>query len=274
MPRRGWTPGRIAVFATALAYLLVFLVAPLCALLGEAFSLSAKEIWQQVTTPDALHGLGISAALAAIAVAVNAVVGVAAALVLSRQRFAGRHLVDSLMDIPLAISPVMIGLAFILVVGRGGWFAPLFDALGLKVIFSFPGLVVATLFVTLPFTVREVCNVLNEIGTDEEDAAATLGASRWQTFRMVTLPNIRHGLSCGVTLTAARSLGEFGAVLILGGAISGQTQTATTFIYAAMEERQDGATYGMSLVLALLSVALLVVLNRLKRGREEASPWA
>ena len=156
----------------------------------------------------------------------------------------------------------MTGLAFLLLFGRSGWFQPLFEPLGLRVAFAFPGLILATLFVTLPFTLREVALVLEELGTTEEDAAATLGASAWQTFLRVTLPNFRHGLTLGATLTVARALGEFGAVLVLGGAIANKTQTATTFIYAAVEERHEAAAYGMAMLLAAASVALLTVLQR------------
>jgi len=144
-------------------------------------------------------------------------------------------------------------LAFLLVFGREGWLEPALEAGGWKVTFAFPGLVLATLFVTFPFTLREVGYVLEELGTEEEAAAATLGASSWQTFWRVTLPNIRYGLGYGVILTTARALGEFGAVLVLGGAISGHTQTATTFIYNALEERQEPAAYSVALVLARAS---------------------
>jgi len=163
---------------------------------------------------------------------------------------------------------VMTGLAFLLIFGRGGWLDGPLDLLGLKVTFAVPGLVLATLFVTFPFTLREVAYVLEELGTSEEQAAMTLGASPWQTFWLVTLPNIRFGLGYGIVLTLARALGEFGAVLVVGGAISGRTQTATTFIYNALEERQEAAAYGMALLLAVISVALLVAIEWLKRRRE------
>jgi sulfate transport system permease protein len=174
-----------------------------------------------------------------------------------------------LVDLPLAVSPVMTGLALLLVFGRGGWLEPWLDIAGLKVSFAFPGLVLATLFVTFPFTVREVAYVLLELGSDEEEAAITLGASPWQTFRLITLPNIRYGLGYGLVLTLARALGEFGAVLVIGGAISGHTQTATTFIYNALEERQEAAAYSMALVLAAASVLFLLALEWIKRQRQK-----
>jgi sulfate/thiosulfate transport system permease protein len=219
---------------------------------------------------DALHSLGITAAVTAIAIAFNAVFGSLAGIVIARQKFFGRRFVDAVIEMPLALSPVMIGLAFILLFGRGGLLSDAAAWSDIRVVFSFWGLVAATVFVTVPFIPREVGGVLREIGTAEEEAAVTLGANAWQRLRYVTLPNIRGALSCGITLTAARSLGEFGAVLILGGAISGKTQTATTYIYAAMEERNEAGAYGMSLVLALMSAGLLLLLGKLKQRQKEA----
>jgi sulfate transport system permease protein len=250
-------------------YLGSVLVLPLAALASQALQGGLAPLWTALQDPVARHGLWLSLVLASIALVANGALGIAAALVLTRHRFVGKRLLDALVDLPLAVSPVMTGLAFLLVFGREGWLEPALDAAGWKVTFAFGGLVLATLFVTFPFTVREVAYVLEEIGTDEEEAAATLGASPWQTFWRVTLPNIRYGLGYGVVLTVARSLGEFGAVLILGGAISGHTQTATTFIYNALEERQEASAYGVALVLALASILLLMVLEWLKRQRRK-----
>jgi sulfate/thiosulfate transport system permease protein len=226
------------------------------------------EALRALGRPDALAALRMSLVLTAISAVVNAVVGTLGALAIVRQRFLGRTLLNALSDLPLAISPVMIGLAFVLLVGRGGWLAAPFDALGFKLLFSFPGLVIGTLFVTLPYTLREVAYVLEEIGTSEEEAAATLGASPWQTFWRVTLPNIRVGLGYGLLMTVARSLGEFGALLVLGGSISQQTQTATTFIHDMIDERETAAAYGMALVLALLSIGLWALIEWAKRRRK------
>jgi sulfate/thiosulfate transport system permease protein len=265
------TPRRAVLLGLVVVYLGILAIAPLGAIVKQFFESGPSRVLDELLASGALPALGRTAVITLIAIAINSVFGVAAALVLTRQRFFGRRLLDGLVEMPLAVSPVMIGLAFILIFGANGWARPLTEPLGIKVLFSFTGLVVGTVFVTMPFVVREVSNVLQEIGTTEEDAAATLGASRWQTFRLVTLKNIRHGLSFGVTLTAARALGEFGAVLVLGGAISGQTDTATTFIYEAVEERHDGAAAGMSLILALASAGVLVILERVKRHvRKEA----
>jgi len=250
------------------AYLGLILVLPLGAMALRALEEGPRILLLTLTEPAALQGLLLTLMVAAICVTANGIFGVAGALVLTRHRFLGRRVLDALVDLPLAVSPVMTGLAFLLIFGRGGWLDGPLDLLGLKVTFAVPGLVLATLFVTFPFTLREVAYVLEELGTSEEQAAMTLGASPWQTFWLVTLPNIRFGLGYGIVLTLARALGEFGAVLVVGGAISGRTQTATTFIYNALEERQEAAAYGMALLLAVISVALLVAIEWLKRRRE------
>ena len=265
--RRGgrWSRGTIILFTGVVVYLALLLLLPLGALVAQVVETGLGSLFRELLAFDAVRALELSLILAVIAAVVNGIFGVAAGIVFVRHRFFGRKLLDALSDMPLSVSPVMVGLAFILIFGRGGWFAPLLDIVHLKVTFAFAGLVIATLFVTLPFTLREVSYVLLELGTEEEEAAAILGASPWQIFFRVTLPNIKNALAYGVTLTIARALGEFGAVLILGGAISGKTQTGTTFINTAMEERRDGAAYGMALVLAVASVLLLLVLEALKK---------
>ncbi len=268
---RAWTSlGRGTLIGGVLFYLVVVLVGPMVALVVQTAEVGFIAALMAATSPLALEALLMSLVLVGIAVAVNAIVGTLGAIALVRQRFIGRSVVSALCDLPLAVSPVMIGLAFLLLVGRDGALAPVLEALSLKVVFSFPGLVIGTLFVTLPYTVREVAYVLEELGTSEEEAAATLGASPWQTFWRVTLPNIRVALGYGLLMTIARALGEFGAVLVLGGSISGQTQTGTTFIHDAIEERQLAAAYGMALLLAAISVGLLLCLEWLKARRQRA----
>jgi len=260
-----WTLTRLAIVAAVVLYLLAVLVAPLLALVVETVRTGLPAVMQAMQTPEATFAMWQTLQLTLIAVVVNGVLGVVIALVLVRQRFPGRQLLDTLIDLSLAISPVMIGLSFLLVLGRDGWFWPWLDAAGIRVAFAFPGLVLATLFVTVPYTVREVAHVLVEVGEDEEQAAATLGASGWRTFWRVTLPNIRRGLLLGLTLTAARALGEFGAVLVLGGAIARKTESATTYIFGAIEERQNAGAYGMSLLLGIASIVLLVIIERFKQ---------
>lgn len=262
---------RAALTTLALAYLGVILLAPLLALLHETAALGFDTALSAVLTADALAALGMSAQLVVIAVVVNGAVGTLGALVIVRHRFVGRRLLSALFDLPLAVSPVMVGLGFLLLAGRDGVLAPGLAMVGIEVMFSPAGLIVATLFVTLPYTLREVAYVLEELGTSEEEAATTLGASPMQTFMRVTLPNIRVALGYGLLMTAARTLGEFGAVLVLGGSIAGQTQTATTFIHDALEERAQAGAYGMALVLAATSVVWLMVLELAKRRRQPAS---
>jgi sulfate transport system permease protein len=260
-PLRRPTGAARVVFAGVCVWLAVLLVVPLGALVVNVAG-AWSDVVAALTTPDALHALVLSLAVAVTCVVFNGIFGVAGALVLVRQRFVGRRVLDALVDLPLALSPVMTGLGFLLVFGRTGVLQPVLAPLGLQVAFAWPSVLLATLFVTLPFTLREVALVLEEIGDSEEQAAATLGASAWATFRRVTLPNIRGGLVVGTTLTAARALGEFGAVLVVGGSIANRTQTATTFIHAAIEERQEPAAYGMALLLAAAAVALLFSLQR------------
>jgi sulfate/thiosulfate transport system permease protein len=268
--RRHITQG--VLFGAVAIYLAIVLLAPLAALAWRIVELGPGDVARSLMGPVPLEALGRSFILVLIALTVNGVFGVLGAIVLVRHRFPGRELLDALIDIPLAVSPVMVGLSYLLVFGRTGWLAPVLSALDFRIAFAFPGLVIATVFVTLPFVVREVGYVLEELGTDEEQASRTLGASRWTTFRRVTLPNIRGAFGYGLTLTAARALGEFGAVLVVGAAISGKTDTATTFIYTAIEERQNAAAYGMAALLAGASMLLLVGLERLNpHARETAN---
>ena len=259
--------GRPLLSFAVFSYLAIVLLAPLGALASELWAIGVGPMVRALLTAEALSALWMTLLLTIISVAVNAVVGTLGGIALVRHRFIGRGVINALADLPLAISPVMIGLAFVLLVGRGGWLAGPLEALGIQVLFAFPGLVIASLFVTLPFTIREVAYVLEELGTNEEEAAATLGASPLQTFWRVTLPNVRLGLGYGLLMTAARSLGEFGALLVLGGSISQHTQTATTFIHDALEEREPAGAYGMALVLAVLSVGLWYALERFKKAR-------
>ncbi|HWK89761.1 MAG TPA: sulfate ABC transporter permease subunit [Longimicrobium sp.] len=261
--------GGMAVTTSVLLYLALVLVIPLGALLVEAARAGAPEAVRALAAPEGLSALLNSLLLVMIALAVNGTLGIAGAIVLVRHRFRGRRLLDALVDLPLALSPVMAGLAVLLLFGRSGWLDPLLRPAGIRVAFAFPGMVICTLLVTLPFTIREVGHVLEELGTGDEEAAATLGATPWQTFWRVTLPNVRRGLTFGLTLTAARALGEFGAVLVVGGAISGRTQTATTFIYAAAEERNTAAAYGTAALIAAASMLLLLALQAVRRHSEE-----
>ncbi len=261
--------GRPLLLGVVLFYLVAVLVGPVLALGGELIKVGVGNALHALTAPAAVAALLMSLQLAVIAAVVNGVVGTVLAIAIVRHRFWGRAALSALADLPLALSPVMIGLAFVLLVGRDGLLAAPLAAAGIKVLFAYPGLLIGTLLVTMPYCVREVAYVLEEIGTSEEEAAATLGASPSQAFFRVTLPNIRTGLGYGLLMTTARSLGEFGAVLVLGGSISHETQTATTFIHDAIEERNTAAALGMALVLGTLSILLWTALHVLQKTREE-----
>ena len=259
-PRRKPQGAAVGVLCGIAAFVSLVLLMPLSGLIWTTLG-DVPAVAAALTSQTALHAMGMSAIVAVIVVIVNGVFGVFGALVVVRHRFFGRRVIDALVELPLALSPVMTGLAFLLLCGRTGLLRPVLDALGVQVAFAFPGLVVATLFVTLPFMLREVALVLEELGDSEEQAAAMLGATAVQTFWRVTLPNLRGSLVIGTTLTLSRALGEFGAVLVLGGAIAGKTQTATTFIHLAVEERHEAAAYGMALLLAAIAVSALGALQ-------------
>jgi sulfate transport system permease protein len=244
-----------------LGYVAVFIALPVLAL-GVA-ALRDPAAWlRALVAPEAVSAIVLTVVITLAAALIGVIAGTAGGLVLVRAPLPGRRLLDAVVDLPLALSPVMIGLAFLLLVGRGGTLRPLLDAVGLEIAFAPLGVLVGTLFVTLPFTVREVAVVLEAIGTSEEEAAATLGARPGQIFWLVTLPNLRHALLGGALLTVARSLGEFGAVLVLGGAIAGRTSTATTHIHLAIESRDMPGAIGVSVLLAAASIAVVGLLRR------------
>ena len=243
----------------------VLLGVPAGVVLFRTFEHGLGAVYDSVTTPAAISAFWLTIEVAAIAGPLNAVFGVLAALALVRGRFPGKRLFDALLDLPFAVSPVVVGLSLLLLYGRGGWFGDWLLENGIRVVFSFPGMVLATIFVSLPFVVREVIPVLREVGTDQEQAAETLGASPWQTFWRVTLPAIRWGVAYGVVLTTARALGEFGAVSVVSGHIIGQTETLTLHVEQRFEHFDLTGAYAASLVLALLALLTLLSMNLLRR---------
>jgi sulfate transport system permease protein len=266
MTTRWRWPIRFAAFG----YLAILVVVPVGSVFYRAFQHGAAAAWDAMTTPDALHALWLTLVVVLIAVPLDAVFGVGVALILARHRFPGCWLLDAMVDIPLAISPVVIGLSLVLVYGRTGWFGNWLAARGIAVIFSLPGIVMASAAVALPYVVREVLPVLQEIGTEQEQAAATLGSRPFTTFRRITLPSIRRGLAYGVTLTTARVLGEFGAVVIVSGAIAGRTQTLTLFIQDGIENLNPIGAYTGAMILALLAMLVLAVLGTDSERRKRA----
>ncbi len=252
----------------ALGYLAAVLLVPVGLVFFRAFADGVDAFFAAITTPEALHALWLTILIALIAVPANTVFGVFCALAIVRRRFRGHGLVNSVVDLPLALSPVVVGLALVLVYGRNGWWGGWLIDNGFQVIFALPGMVLATIFVSLPFVVREVVPVLREVGDEQEQAAATLGASPWQTFWRVTLPAIRWGIAYGVVLTTARALGEFGAVSVVSGRIAGRTDTMTLHVQERFESFDLTGAYAAAVVLALLAVTTLLAMTLLRR--EEA----
>jgi sulfate transport system permease protein len=253
------TRSRYALRTIALGYLALLIVLPVAMVFYRAFEKGLGAAWDAVTTPPAQHAFYLTVVIALIAVPLNAIFGVLTALLLARGRFPGKRLLDAAVDLPFAVSPVIVGLALILVWGRNGWF-------GLTgIIFSVPGMVLATIFVSLPFVVREVLPVLREEGTDQEQAATTLGAGGWAVFRRITLPTIRWGLAYGIVLSMARALGEFGAVSAVSGNVSGVTQTETLYVQDRFQNFDQTGAYASSVVLALLALATLALMLLLQR---------
>lgn len=249
----------------ALGYLAMLLLIPLGMIFYRAFENGIAAAFEAVTTPEALHAFYMTLLVTVIAVPFNTIFGVGCALLLVRTNFRGKALINSIIDLPFAISPVVIGLSLLLVYSQTGWFGGWLDANGIQVIFAVPGMVLATIFVTLPFVVREVVPVLHEIGDEQEQAARTLGANWWQTFWRVTLPAIRWGVSYGVVIATARALGEFGAVAVVSGRIAEQTQTATIWISQEFQRYDFTGAYVGAVALALIAVSILVVMNMFKR---------
>src|SRR5215212_7062731 len=253
-----------AVAASAVS-LALLLGVPVVLVFVNAFQDGIGAAWDAVTTPEAQHAFYLTLVMVAVAVPLNTIFGVLAALAIVRQRFPGRALFNAAIDLPFAVSPVVVGLSLLLIYGRrDSWFGEWFADHGIRIIFSTPGMILATMFVSLPFVAREVIPVLREIGTDQEQAAATLGAGGLQTFFRITLPAIRWGVAYGVVLTTARALGEFGAVSVVSGKLSGQTETATLFVEKRFQSFDETGAYAASVVLALLALVTLLAMNVIK----------
>jgi sulfate/thiosulfate transport system permease protein len=261
---------RLTARIVALAYVGVLLLLPVGVILWRTFGAGLGAFVASVSTPAAISAFNLSLLIVAVVVPVNVVFGVVLAIALARGRFRGRGLLQAVVDLPFAVSPVVVGVALILLWGAGGWLGGL-DAMGFKVIFGRPGMILATIFVTLPFVVREVEPVLHEIGDEQEQAAATLGASGWQTFWRVTLPAIRWGLSYGVVLTVARSLGEFGAVIMVSSGFPGISQTLTLLVHARyLDDHNTFGAYSAATLLmgmALVTIVLMTLLDRKRTTR-------
>jgi sulfate transport system permease protein len=267
-PGRGSRRGRGAralLVGVALAYVVALLLAPLGALLYYAFRSGLQPFRETFSNPDVQHAYMLTFQILVWTVVVTTIFGVIVALVLARDSFPGKSLVSALVNLPLAVSPIIVGLMAVLLFGSGGWFESFFDDRGIKVLFAMPSMVLVTIFISIPFVIRELVPVLEELGMEEEQAAWTLGASRLQTFFRITLPNIKWGLMYGVALSSARAIGEVGAVLVVSGLLQGRTETATLFILRAFDQFQDDQGYVVALTLGLFSIIMLVSIEAFKR---------
>jgi sulfate transport system permease protein len=259
---------KLALRIAALGYLFALVLVPLGMILFRTFEDGLVAFWESVTTPASIAAISLSLTIVAIVVPLNVIFGLVTALALARGRFRGRGIVQAIVDLPFAVSPVIVGVSLILLWGVGGWFGGLAES-GFRIIFSLPGMVLATIFVTLPFVVREVEPVLREIGSEQEEAAATLGASRLQTFFRITLPAIRWGVAYGVVLTVARALGEFGALIVVAGGVSGESQTLTLLVHARyIDDHNAFGAYAAATVLMGLALIALFLMTLLNKKRE------
>lgn len=255
--------------ALVILYAALLFAGPLVAIAWGALSSGLSAMVREITSAEALNAFRLTLTLAVAATAINTVFGICVALFLARDRAKGRRLLNGLVDLPFAVSPVIAGFTLILLFGRGGWFTEIIDALNIRVVFALPGMLLATTFVSLPFVVRAVLPVLKHLGTEQENVAYTMGAASWRTFWHVTLPNIRWGLLYGISLTFARAIGEFGAVLVVGGGVTRLTETSTLYIYRSLDDRNEIGAYAMVLVLAAVSLGLLLLMEYARKHTQE-----
>lgn len=266
------TPGKKLLVGVAVSWVTLVLLLPTANVFVQAFSHGVGPFLHQMTDPDFLNALKLTLSLAAVAVPINTLFGISVALLIARNEFRGKTFLMAILDLPFSISPVVTGLMLVLLYGRNGWFAPALNAMGFNVVFAFPGMALATLFVTMPFVARELIPILESMDMAQEEAARTLGASDIEVFWHVTLPNIRWGLMYGIILTNARAMGEFGAVSVISGNIIGRTQTLTLYVEGAYKEYNTEAAFSASVLLSMLAVLTLGVKEVIERlsSRETA----
>lgn len=261
--KQSWVPK--ILIGVAISYLFLVQYIPAINVFFEAFQKGYEPFLSNLTKPEFLHAAWLTLLLAVISIPLNAVFGLCAAWAIARHKFPGRAIVLSIIDLPFSISPVVAGLMIVLLYGKQGWFGPWLEVLDIKIIFAFPGMVMATAFVSMPFVAREVIPILEEFGKDQEEAARTLGANDWQIFWRVTLPSIRWGLLYGLILTNARAMGEFGAVSVVSGNIANTTQSLPLFVEDAYKQYETEAAFSAAVILALLAVVTLILKEILER---------
>jgi sulfate transport system permease protein len=255
-----------------MAYLALLVLAPVAMVFRQAFGDGVAAVWNTLTSPDGIHALEYTLLMAAIAVPLNAVLGVGWGLLLARGPRWLRGPLGAVLNLPFAVPPVVIGLALVLLYGRTGWFGPWLQDNGIQIIFSWPGMALATVFISLPFVAREVVPVLREVGYEQEEAGQTLGATGWQVFRHITLPAIFPAVAYGVVLSTARAIGEFGAVSVVSGRIVGQTETLPLFVENRYDQFDKPGAYAAAVLLAVLALLVLALMIRLQR-RDEVTAW-
>ena len=253
--------GKNFLILAVIFWFLVMIIVPISGIIKQVITNGFSLFLSSITTPEARHAFWLTTIITVSAIVINTLFGVILALVLVKQDFRGKLYVEGLIDLPFAVSPVVAGFMFIILFGPRGWIGSWFEARNIKIIYALPGMIIVTLFVTLPFVAREVIPVLKEFGPDQEEAASILGASKWQTFWKVTLPSIKWGLVYGTTLTVARSIGEFGAVLVVSGSIINRTQTATLLIHQQFTDFNYAGAFSAAIVLAFLSFSLLITMK-------------
>jgi sulfate transport system permease protein len=268
--QRPGRPARYGLRLVALAYLFFLLILPIAIVFKRTFEHGLKPVWDALTTSSAVHAIQITLEVSLLAVVFNTIFGVGAAILITRHRFPGRRLLNAFIDLPLAVSPVVVGLALVLIYGRFEPVGKFLEGHGFQVIFALPGMVIATIFVSLPLVVRAVAPVLEEIGIEQEQAAWTLGAGPVRTFWRVTLPAIRWALAYGVVLALARCLGEFGAIAVVSGNLEGKTQTLTLFVQDHYQNFDQPAAYAAAFLLMAIAIAALFVI-KLLRPKEGSS---
>ncbi|GCL43059.1 sulfate ABC transporter permease subunit CysW [Dolichospermum planctonicum] len=261
--KQSWVP--TILIGVAISYLFLVQYIPAINVFFEAFKKGSGPFLSNLAKPEFLHAAWLTLLLAVISIPLNAVFGLCAAWAIARHKFPGRAIVLSIIDLPFSISPVVAGLMIVLLYGKQGWFGPWLEALDIKIIFAFPGMAMATAFVSMPFVAREVIPILEEFGKDQEEAARTLGANDWQIFWRVTLPSIRWGLLYGLILTNARAMGEFGAVSVVSGNIANTTQSLPLFVEDAYKQYETEAAFSAAVILALLAVVTLILKEIIER---------
>lgn len=260
--------GKWLLIVFVLLWFFLLVLFPLWGIIKETIKGGLAIFITSLSTPTSFHAFLLTLIITTVSVLINTVVGIILAVTFSRHNFKGKLFMESLIDLPFAVSPVVAGFMFIILFGPTGWIGSWFESVNIKIIYALPGMIIATLFVTLPFVAREILPILREFGREQEEAAATLGASGWQTFCLVTLPSIKWGLTYGVTLTIARSIGEFGAVLVVSGSIINKTQTATLHIHDQFTDFNYAGAFSASLVLAIFSFVILSLIQYLYKKEE------